>query len=117
MAELSGRKYELGHPSEKGGVFIQVVEGLSGKMYVRGKGERNYASDPYVEILGQVGPGQTATKKTFDDEYTRNPQDRTTISGNMNGRGRVYFLEGLTSQQLQREGFQPERQNEIADRR
>jgi hypothetical protein len=25
----------------------------------------------------------------------------------MNGRGRVYFLEGLTSQQLQREGFNP----------
>jgi hypothetical protein len=103
-----GRKYELGVPSEKGGVFIQVVEGLEGTMYFRGRGRRNVASgDPYVEILGEVGPGQTGTRNTFDDQYTRDPRDRTTISGNMNGRGRVYFLEGVTSQQLQREGFNP----------
>jgi hypothetical protein len=104
---LLGRKYELGSPSEKGGVFIQVVEELNGTMYVRGKGESNFASDPYVEILGEVGPAQTATGETFDDRYTRNPKDRTTIRGNINGRGRVYFLEGVTSQQLQREGFNP----------
>ncbi len=102
-----GRKYELGNPSEKGGVFIQVVEGLNGTMYFRGQGQRNIASDPYVEILGDVKPGQTATGKGYDDEYRRDPRDRTTITGNINGRGRVYFLEGVTSQQLQREGFNP----------
>jgi hypothetical protein len=104
---LLGRKYELGIPSEKGGVFIQVVEGLNGTMYFRGQGRRNVASDPYVEILGELGPGETATRNRYDDEYARDPRDRTTISGNINGRGRVYFLEGVTSQQLQREGFNP----------
>ena len=103
---ILGRRYGLGFPSKNGGVFIQQVDDLNGTMYLRGRGESQVRGPtPYTEILGIVPPGGTATGKGYDDEYKRNPRDTQTIRGDINGRGRIFFLEGVTVQQLQNEGF------------
>jgi hypothetical protein len=111
---ILGRRYGLGVPSKIGGVFIQQVDDLNGTMYLRGQGERNMRGPtPYTEILGAVAPGGTATGKPYDDEYKRDPRDTKTIRGDINGRGRIFFLEGVTIQQLQNEGFDESARNKL----
>jgi hypothetical protein len=102
-----GRRYELGIPSERGGVLIQEVHDISGRAYFRGKGEKSarFSRTPYTEILGEIPPMGTSTGKDKDDDYMRRPGENVTIWADLNGRGKVYFLEGKTIEQLKREGF------------
>jgi hypothetical protein len=102
-----GRRYELGVPSEKGGVLIQEVHDVNGKTYFRGRGERNVRErqTPYTEILGEIPPMEKSTGEPKDDDYMRRPGENITISADLNGRGKVYFLEGKTVDQLKREEF------------
>jgi hypothetical protein len=112
---LLGRKYELGSPSEKGGVFIQVVEELNGTMYVRGKGESNFASGPYVEIprgsQARADGDRRSVRRPIHAQSSRQDDDQRQYERSWTS----LFSRGGNEAAAAERGFQSERKNEIAD--